>query len=242
MKTKILFLLFLTACLCTTCKPSECLFSTGTVKKQIRNIAFFNKIVAYDNISLILTEEEGLLVEAGENLLPLVETTLQADSTLVLRNRAKCNWLRTYKTPIKVYVGAKNLNYIRWQSFGKLESSPLVLVGYLQIDILEVNALISLDTKAAGLYVFSNSGAAVYLSGESVFLSIFTMGFGKIDAQNLQAQKVSVKHQGQNDIWVKANQDLKATLESSGNLFYKLSDTASQNITRTASGKAIQIF
>jgi hypothetical protein len=226
----------------STCKPSECLVSVGNIQKQARTLGFFDKMIVEDNISVELIEGEAVWVETGENLLPLIETTLQADCTLVLSNKAKCNWLRSYQTPIRVYVGAKNLGAIRWESYGNLEAKNQVQLGHLQIDVLNVNPTFKLDVNAAGLYIFSNLGAAMDFSGKTNFFSVFTMGYGKINALALQAQNVSIRHQGQNDIWVNASQSLEATLESSGNLFYKSATNISKNIQLRATGKAFSVL
>lgn len=242
MKTsKILIFGWLSLWLFSTCKPSECLFVTGKIKKEKRTIGFFNKLLVYDNINVELIEEDSLYVEAGENLLPLLQTQLQDDSTLVLRNNAQCNWLRRYDTPIKIYVGAKNLNFIRWESYGNLESKRPISVTYLHIEALGVNTLVNLNLQAIGIFVFANIGTEFKLSGETSELGVFMMGYSRTDALHLKAQQVAIRQESSNHIWVEAIQKISGSINGLGNVFYRSLPTTEQNIISHSSGRAIAL-
>jgi len=232
---------FLSLCLLSTCKPSECFFANGNIKKEFRQVGFFHKLFVYDNISVELTEGEQVWVEAGENLLPLLQTELQADSTLILRNDAKCNWLRSYNTPIKIYVGAKNLSYIRWESYGKLESKIQIPVAYLQVEVLGVNALVDLNLQAIGVFLFANVGADFKVSGKTSDLGIFMMNYSRADALNLESQQANIRQESSNHIWVNATQKIEGSISGYGNIFYKTHPNASVNISATSSGRAVAL-
>ncbi len=74
----------------------DCLKSTGKTVRQVRRISAFSEIVLHDDINLYLTHSPDsiLTIEAGENLLPKIETT-QNGNTLTIRNRNTCNWVRS---------------------------------------------------------------------------------------------------------------------------------------------------
>jgi len=232
---------FLILCLLSTCKPSECFFANGNIKKEFRQVGFFHRLFVYDNISVELVEGEEVWIEAGENLLPLLQTELQADSSLVLRNKAKCNWLRSYNTPIKIYVGAKNLGYIRWESYSKLESKTQIPVAYLQVEVLGVNALVDLNLQAIGVYLFANVGADFKLSGKAFYLGIFMMNYSRADALNLEAQQANIRQESSNHIWVNVIQKIEGDIKSYGNIFYKSLPNTLVNISTNASGRAIAL-
>ncbi|GAB4487864.1 MAG: hypothetical protein OHK0045_08890 [Raineya sp.] len=201
----------------------------------------FSKIYVYDNISVELIEGEAIYVEAGEHLLPLIQTEWQADSSLVLRNKAQCNWLRSYQTPVKVFVGAKNLGLIRWESYGNLEANRKVSVGYLQVETLGVNPIVKLNIEAIGLYLFANVGTDFQLSGKTSELGVFMMGYSRLNALDLEAQRVSVRQESSNHIWVKANEKIEGSILSFGNVFYQALPGTTINISSKASGKAIAL-
>ena len=237
MKTSVFF--FMIFCSLFACKPSECLISTGGIKKELRKVGFFNKMYVYDNISIELIEGEEIYVEAGENLLSLIQTELRNDSSLVLSNQAKCNWLRSYETPIKIYVGVQNLKFIRWESYGNLEAKNQINLTYLQIDVLGVNPVINLNINAVGISLFANIGADFKISGKTSDLGIFVMGYSRFDALLLEAQRVSIRQESSNHIWVNATQTIEGSIQGLGNVFYKSLPTTDINIISKSSGRAI---
>lgn len=239
MKTDAFF--FMILCLLPACKPAECLKSTGNIKKDLREVGFFNKMYVYDNISVELIEGENVYVEAGANLLSLIQTELKSDSTLILSNQAKCNWLRSYETPIKIYVGVKNLGFIRWESYGNLEAKNQIRVNYLQVDVLGVNALVNLEVEAIGISLFANVGTGFSLSGKVSDLGVFVMGHSRVDALLLEAQKVTIKQESSNHIWVNAVQKIEGNIRGLGNIYYKSLPTTDVNIVSKSSGRAITL-
>ncbi|MDX1902928.1 MAG: head GIN domain-containing protein [Thermonemataceae bacterium] len=203
----------------TACQNSKCLKSIGELQKVHKELTTFKSIKVEDNISLILTEGEEVYLEAGENLIPYINFEV-VDSSLVISNKNSCDWLRSYDVPVKVYAGSKNLSYIAWRSYGKLSTEQNVSINTLQIDIFDVIASVDIDINSNYLLLFTNSGTSINLKGKTNWLSIFTMGYGKIDAKNLSAKEATIKHQGQNDIETTTEQKLSVDIESSGNLIY----------------------
>jgi len=201
------------------CQNSKCLKGIGEQQKIKKELSFFNDIRVSDNISVVLTEGEEIYVEAGENIIPFLRFEVQ-DSSLVISNENACDWLRSYEVPVKVYIGSQHLQSITWQSYGSLSTNKNLTISTLQITILDVVASINLDLNAAYLVLFSNSGASVNLKGKADWFSIFTMGYGKIAAKELLAQEAVIKHQGQNDIEITAEEKLSVSIESLGNVYY----------------------
>ena len=180
--------------------------------------------IIYDNISLVLENGTNLRVEAGENLIENISFEVGKDSTLTLKNNNVCEWLRTY-APVKVYVGIDRVKSIRSESFGDISTEKLVTTDVLQIDLLRVSGNIDLELSCLYFSLFTNLGAKINLKGQVANLSIYTLGFGKINATEMTAQNASIKHGGSNSVFVNATQSLKATLESNGNLYYKQEPT-----------------
>lgn len=205
------------------CNPKDCLKSTGSIRKEFRAVPFFNKLYTYDNISIVLQESDSLFVEAGENLLEKIVVEVRGDSSLHIRNQNTCNFTRNFNTPVRVYVGVKNLFYIKWQSFGNLESNGKIQFSHLQMDFTETSPKISLEVQSLGLYLFSNAGAEFSLKGESNFFSFYHLGYGKVDASDMLAKNANIINEGPNHIWVRTSDMLKAEIRSSGNIILKQS-------------------
>jgi len=232
---KLLFIIS-TVAIVFACTPSECFKSIGTIQKVKKDIGYFQHIRVEDNVSVMFVEGNEVFLEAGENLLPNINFELRSDSTLIISNKSSCDWLRRYDVPITVYVGIEHINYVYWHSSGNIQSSPFLKKTYLQLDIFDVNALVDLSVDMLGLYVFCNSGADIKLKGMSQDLSVYMKGYGKVDASNLQAQRVKVKHQGANDVIISPIEILEATIEGFGNILYT-QEPSQKDITITGSGK-----
>ncbi len=218
MSFRLLWLFFLFAC-----NPKDCLKSTGSIRKEFRAVPFFNKLYTYDNISIVLQESDSVFVEAGENLLEKIIVEVREDSSLHIGNQNTCNFTRNFNTPVRVYVGVKNLFYIKWQSFGCLESNGKIQFSHLQMDFTETSPKISLEVQSLGLYLFSNAGAEFLLKGESDFFSFYHLGYGKVDASEMLAKNANIINEGPNHIWLRVSDTLKAEIRGSGNIILKQS-------------------
>lgn len=221
------------------CKPKECFKETGSVQKIKKEIGYFKSIWVEDNISIILIEGDKVFLEAGEKLVNGIDFYLKPDSSLTIKNKNSCSWLRNYDIPIKVYVGANNISYINWRSYGNLESSENLKVKHLQLDIFDVSPKINLSLNAIGLFLYYNSGADITLEGTSSELSISTQGYGKVDASRLIANFVRIKHQGQNNLFVQPIELLDVIIKSSGNVIYT-QEPKEKKVNIIGSGKIIK--
>ncbi|MGB3948613.1 MAG: DUF2807 domain-containing protein [Bacteroidia bacterium] len=102
----ILFLLLLS--IFNGCKKEnrwDCVKRTGTVIYEIRVLDYFDKIYLEDNVKVYLTQDsvQEVMVEAGENIVPLIITKVQ-DKILYISNNNRCNWARSYEKPIVVHL------------------------------------------------------------------------------------------------------------------------------------------
>ncbi|MCU0436967.1 MAG: DUF2807 domain-containing protein [Raineya sp.] len=222
-----------------SCKPKECFKETGSVEKIKKETGYFKVIQVEDNINVILTQGNEIFLEAGEKLINGIDFKLKEDSTLTISNKNICSWFRSYDIPINVYVGIETLSYINWRSYGSLTSQKNLQFGYLQLDIFDVNPKINLSINAIGLFVYYNSGADITFEGESKELSVFTRGYGKVNASSLITNLVKIKHQGQNNISVQPVDILEVSIESSGNVLY-IHEPKEKKISFTGSGKIIK--
>lgn len=220
------------------CNPKDCLKSTGKILKKNYVVAFFNKLYVYDNISVILQNSDSVFVEAGEKLMDRISLEVSADSTLHIRNRNECNFLRSYDIPVKVYIGVRHLDYIQWRSFGTLQSDGQINFSHLQMDFMETNPTVRLNTDALGIYMFCNSGADIRLEGKTTFLGFYHLGYGRVEASDLQAENAHIINEGQNNIYVKVSDFLKAEIRHSGNIIIR-QPPRRQEVTITGTGKVL---
>jgi hypothetical protein len=72
------------------------------------------------------------------------------------------------------------------------------------------------------LHIESNNVSRFYLSGQTNQANLFfSFGDGRIEAQNLIAQTITVYHRGSNDMIVNPIQSISGTMNSTGNIILK---------------------
>ena len=106
----------------------DCIKRTGEIVMVTRSVKPFDKIFAEENVNVFITEDsvQEVKVEAGENIEPLIDTEV-TDGILYIRNRNKCNWARSYKKPLNVYIRVKGLKYITSNGTGTIKSVNAIL-------------------------------------------------------------------------------------------------------------------
>ena len=112
--------------LVSACKKEnrcDCIKRTGTIISETRSINGFDKFYVEDNINVFLTQDSAfeVKVQAGENIVPLIETVV-TDGTLYIRNNNRCNWVRSYKEPFNVYIKMPVIKYITSDGTGNIKS------------------------------------------------------------------------------------------------------------------------
>jgi hypothetical protein len=111
-----IFLLFTNVFLlsgCTKENSCDCIKRTGEIVKVKRALSDFDKIIVEDNLTVFIKEDSlfDVTVEAGKNIEPLIETEVK-NGVLFLRNKNRCNWARSYKKPLNVYITMPTVRYI----------------------------------------------------------------------------------------------------------------------------------
>jgi hypothetical protein len=142
MKIKVYFILlcFLSAGLFNSCskeKTFDCIKSTGDIKKEDRYFDNFSKIYVDDNINVILVQSlpGKIIVEAGENLLPKIKSE-QDGSSVRIQNKNTCNWVRSYKKAMNIYVGADQVKNIILEGYGTISNGETIKTDTLGITSL----------------------------------------------------------------------------------------------------------
>jgi hypothetical protein len=167
-----------------TCKKEnmcDCFKRTGDVIKETRTSEPFTSIFVQDRINVILTEDttlpQEIIVEAGENLLPLIRTEV-VNGTLRIRNDNKCDFTRRYDVAITVYIRMSN------------DLASIINKGTALVSNTDTctSPLLSLETESAGdiklnvsggvIYTHQHSAGDVELYGNASTINIFNTGGG----------------------------------------------------------------
>ncbi|MEC4049243.1 head GIN domain-containing protein [Flavobacterium sp. SUN046] len=229
---KIITLLSILIVLVSCEKPSECIESTGDLTTRTIDVTSFTRIKAYRGIAIVLKEGPvcAVKIESGQNLIDNVEVT-QVDNQLILKDNTSCNWLREYGQTT-VYITAPNIEEIYSKTDRDIRSDGVLNYPSLTIRSLDKNGdgeagagtgdfFLTLNNSTL-FDIESNNISRFYLSGTCNYAVFnFWAGDGRIEAENLIAQKISVYHRGTNDMTVFPIQEITGTMVSTGNIILK---------------------
>lgn len=221
----ISFFLFAIAAL-SSCKKEnrcDCIKRTGDIIVETRNITGFDRIYVETNINVFIAEDSvfDVRVEAGENIVPLIKTEVQ-NNTLYIRNKNRCNWSRSYKKPLNVYLRMPKLVYITSDGTGDIKS-----LNALTSDTIDVQTMNSGNVEltvsnirtrthmhgsgditlsgATGEHDISIGGTAYIYAGalttNYTYIHTFTLGTSYVNARDLLICRID----GKGDIYCTGN-------------------------------------
>ena len=225
MKMRIYISVILLAILTSGCddKP-DCFKGTGPLTSEERPSGPVTRIELRCNADVTVhpSEENRIKVTCGANLIDKIETDLE-DGTLTIRNKNRCNWVRSFDPSIKVEVWTDDLIAIRTDdSNGDITFSDTLHVYEFRFDSYSSLGIynIKLDAFLATL-ALHNGPADFFGEGKVTVSYVYNSGYGKMDFRNIISEKIYMNNRGSNDTYVNVNQLLEAKLESSGNIYYK---------------------
>ena len=173
---------------------------SGVVKAEPREVAGFSEVRVEGSGDVTIAVDpagvESLLVEAEDNLLPLLKSEVR-DGVLVLGVERDANISAT--RPIRYRLTAKELN-------------GAAVVGSGSVRASGINAR---DFDAA----ISGSGD-MDLSGTADNIELTISGSGSYEAAHLRSKTARVKISGSGDATVNASEQLDAQISGSGSVRY----------------------
>lgn len=246
MKTKLfqIIVLAISFSFFTSCikgDPTDCFKSTGKDTWESRSVANFNTIVLYDNVNLVLTQDEEITLDVfgGSNLLKKINTDIN-DGVLTIRNTNSCNWVRSFNREVTVYAHVDSLIRIDYRGSGDISSSNTIISDSLKLDIKEGAGKIDLDVDVDRNYIYFTIGTAdVYYSGKSNISYIAARSFGPIYAQEMESLFTFMSSEGSNDCYVRTQNKLEAAITNIGDIYYY--GNPEILINNTGEGKLIKL-
>ncbi len=203
-------LLLLLMTLVSSCKKEnrcDCIKRTGAIITETREINGFEKVYVEDNLDVFITQDTvfDVKVEAGENIVPLIETVV-TDGTLFIRNNNRCNWTRSYKKPLNVFIKMPVIKYITLDGTGNIKGLNTITTAMFDVQTknsgnieLTVNNLkVTSHMRGSGdltLFGFTNEhdcdiGGTAFLNCKDLhtnntWIHTFTTGLCFVNTSNL---------------------------------------------------------
>jgi carbon monoxide dehydrogenase subunit G len=193
---------------------------SGHLQSETRSVADFDAIAVADSIDLVVRQgkQEGLTLDADDNLLPLIETVVEnrgQGHTLVIRLRRGESI--TTRQPMRATVDVVQLQRLSLSGSGDAQVAPLKTPA-LRLSIagsgdarLESLTAETLEVRVAG-------SGDVQASGTAGQVKLSIAGSGDVNLASLQADDVTISIAGSGDAQVTANKSLGVSIAGSGDV------------------------
>lgn len=239
---KTILILFCIAFLysCNKENSCDCIKRTGKIETTKRWLSKFDKIYVEDNVNVFITQDStfDVEVEAGKNIGWLIEIDT-AGGTLSIKNKNRCNWTRSYKEPLNVYIKMPVIKYITSNGSGTISSLNTITTDQLQVQI-ESSGNIELNVNNSQIvsHIFGygdltlngtthehdvDIGGCSFLNCQNLHTSItyihsFTTGLSYVNASDLLTCKIGLN----GDVYCYGNPvTVEKTITSTGQLYLK---------------------
>ena len=224
-------LIIMTLCFLATfisCKKGP--LTVGPIVTQTRELPDFNELNVFDNINLSLVRSDTCYIEitTGKNIIDNI-TTEVSNGILTICNTTTLNWIRPYDYELRATLYFKDITSLIFSASGTLTTvnnytGDLAPGSFYRFEIDDGSGDVDLNINNCSdlrvIYKFGTSRLTIH--GENnEFLAIYKRSYGIINAQNYDAQSVTVVNNSQADCYVNARELLKAEINHVGNIYYK---------------------
>ncbi|MDQ6762778.1 MAG: DUF2807 domain-containing protein [Bacteroidota bacterium] len=219
----------------------ETIKGNGQIKKESRSVSAFTSLASEGSMDVQITygSPENLTIEADENLLPYIETSVE-ENKLTIKTKKNIN-LKTAKKII-VYVSMTKINSLQLSGSGDIKGSGAFTSDGKTDISLSGSGNLTLDFgsfKDLGLSLAGSGNMA--LKGDATnSIDAKVSGSGNIDCVKVASKDVDVKLSGSGNVKVYADNSIDAKISGSGNVYYK-GDAQNINSKVVGSGKVLKM-
>jgi hypothetical protein len=201
----------------------DCFKGTGTITKETRILEDFDSIYIDRRLNIVLVQDtvNFAVVEAGDNLLGLIDTEIE-NGKLTLQNNNKCNWVRSYKIPVNIEVHSKNLQHIVMWGASNITNKDTLTFPTLVVEYRDASGIVELivDNELTNIIQHTGAGDAI-IHGKTQQLTVYMSSLAFGDYTDLKAQNVYVENRSSADCRVFGNETFTFRLRGDGNIYYK---------------------
>lgn len=239
---KILITLVALVSITAYAQPWQTIKGNGILIKEIRMVSEYTSLALHGsvNVQIAYGNSDKIEVEADENILPYIETTIE-DGKLSVKSKKNVN-LKS-KEKLMVYVTMTKINTLQLSGSGNISGegafsntgkTNIALSGSGNIH-LDFDSFKELDLAIAGsgnMDLKSNTAATSITAAIS--------GSGNIDCSRVNTSDLDAKISGSGNVKVYVSHAIDAKISGSGNVYYK-GDAQDISSKVAGSGKVIRM-
>jgi hypothetical protein len=244
MNNKFIFILFLGVSLaaCKKANRFDCIKRTGEIKTESRALEYFDIIDVQNNVNVFLIQDSINFAEikAGKNLISNIETSVVAH-TLYIKNNNKCNFTRSYKHDLEIYIHFKKLNELIYKGTGPITSLNTIKNDSFTFNSWDGTDTVKLKLEVPLVYTNIHTGVAdLIVEGGAEQLFAYAKGSGTFRMSAFKCTNVYTNNESSSDHYFFVLKKLEALVQYVGNTYYQGQPNEIIK-TENAEGKLIQI-
>ena len=209
---------------------------SGDIETEERDVSGFDEVHLEGIGNLIVTqgEEESLIIEADDNIIPLIRTDVFGHR-LTIGFKRGYNFIPT--TKIKFHLTVIDLDEISLSGVGDINCEDFS-TDRLEFEISGTGD-IDFNINAKRVETTSSGAGDITLSGKVDSQEIDISGVGKYDAEELESRECSISLSGAGSATVNASEELDINISGVGNVYYVGSPRVEQDISGLGRVKSI---
>jgi hypothetical protein len=190
----------------------------GVKRTETRNVSGFTGIALSvpGQLELRLGQTESVAIEADENILPLIETTVTRGTLQIRTQRGQ----EIDPQVLRIVVQARQLDNLSLAGSGSINGDGLKGQS-LKVDVGGSGDVVLQRAELDELSVSIGGSGNVKLGGKARALKVSLAGSGTIAAGALQAEDAKVSIAGSGSATVSARTSLKVSIAGSGSVRYQ---------------------
>ena len=190
----------------------------GVTRTESRNVSGFTGISLSvpGNLEVHLGPTESVTVEADENILPLVETTVSRGTLHIPTPRGQ----DIDPQVLRIVVQARQLDTLALAGSGSISGTGLKAAS-LKVDVGGSGSVSLQRVDFEDVSVSLGGSGSVNLGGKAKALKVSVAGSGNVSAAGLQADEARVSIAGSGIASVSARDALRVSIAGSGSVRYQ---------------------
>lgn len=218
----IIIIIFVFSAGCKKENLCDCFKSTGHITIEDRITEPFSSIFLSENVNLYLIQDSifNIKVQAGKNLLPLIKTRVE-NGSMYISNDNKCNWVRSYKPDVNVYISMPSLLFIEYTGCGNICMQNTFTGDSIYFDSKNGSGTVNLNLDIKKCYLIINTGPVdVIAKGKADELQLYYIGNGMIHFEELPTNYTFINNKSTGNCYLNVCNLLIYNITCSGNIYY----------------------
>jgi hypothetical protein len=189
----------------------------GNVVKQERKVTGFSGLEVGGAFRVFLTQgdEEKLIIEADENLLPVIETKVKGGTLIISTNEN----IKDFKT-LNIYLTFKDMRDMEISGACHLTGENKFRFDDLELDCSGASE-VDMKLSAGSLDMDISGASSVKLYGSAEKTNMDVSGASKLNAYELETEKCDAEVSGAASVKIFVSDELSAEVSGASKMRYK---------------------